>query len=555
MSDKFFQNELATMLEYSDLLKRERCEEAQKEIQELFTQEANIVGRINSIKQIDEQYQDTKPTRSNDLIQIDDLDQETFDRPRKLKKVSFFSYLFSIRSKLLRLCKHNTILEAKMMGFRFNLSNQTLALLEEIKGNMMERITPIISNIILNGWKILPPKTYNIFFYLNIFLERFTLNFILDKKSINKNFRFIESFSKYYFSLLSQNKYLQEIREGIYRFYANKENDDMESLLLFFEAVTDRRKTFSLLNYILMIYSAFYRQPIDLEKVFELKDLPPIADTAYLTDQKVRYMLQDYLVQLQNKQKQNERKLLFLSHVHDEKPSSLEEFIKRNHDPKFSFDYFSTDLLKSSVTFANAFLRYSEAILVGEVTVLKEEREVRTIIFKTVWDVFIDRLKSSISEIEYQKDSHKYLFVTMSSFEKFLDQGKHLESEKDEKLCQLVLQLRDLFFSYFSTIAKIIYNDYALTHHEKKEEIFDKLKVRNNPIVDRESERLIPFATNTVKEYKGQSVLSVLKDTSAAAGTFLYILHEPQIYDRLAEKSSIIQSSNTTLESILRLKF
>lgn len=548
--EDYFRNELATLLEYSKILKIKRPPKAEVEVQHVLSTEQNIIARINQIKEIDSRYQ-AEPVPEELPLPEDML--SVINPEPTLKKPSWFTYLVSFRKFLLRLCHENSVLIPKFLGFKFYVSDEALALLDEIRANTCQTILPILTQILEKGWKVLSPGVYNVFYTLYQFLNNFYQRYGANRKNLNKNFDFVESFSPNLLTLLSNKRYLQDIREGIYIFFSNKESDEMASFLLFIEGIMDRQKKFSLLNFVLMIYSAYYRQPITLDALLDAKPIDEIIESSYKTIPKAKNHLQKYLKTLRAKQKINDKKLFFLKHIYDEDPRFLEDFIQKNQNERFKLDFFTTDLLKSTEEFIRAFMNYGEPILTGEMEFEKSGKTEKGIVFKIVWQGFFTRLNSLLQEIAYQRETHKYLFISYSSYEQFHEQNKHLESEKDENFCILIDKSTHIFYDFFESMTEVLYHDFYLTYYEKKEDIFDKLKRRNFPISETESERFVPFSDYHIADYNNETVVDILTKLNAAAGTFLEILSFEKILDKMREKTSLMEVSKNNLEQLVRL--
>ncbi len=552
MSDQFLQSELATLLEYSNLLKKNRPASAEESMKHIIAEEKNLIARINRIKELDS-ILETEPEGGVSSV-TEQIQKQTKEEEKQfvIKKVSFFTYFFSIRKVLVSLCKDSSILISKLFGFRFQISDETFSLLEEIRSNILNHILAILQKILENGWKLLEPYHYNHFYILHHFLNNFIKNFILDQKNISRNITFIDSFAKEFLTLLENKKRLQAMREGVYIYYGNKENEEMVQFLLFLEGIFDKRKKFSLLNYVLVTYSVHYRHPISLEEMLEAKGVADIPETKYLAIQKVKYLMMDYLEKLKAKQSMNEKKLFYLKHIEEDKPDLIEDFIKENASERFKLEFFAADLLKSAEDFVSAFLKYSKLILIGEVVVEKDNQKIKATIFKDVWDAQISRLNSLLKEISYQKETYKYLFITLETYEKFIEQNKHLESEKDEKFCVLVDKVVLEMYQFFETIVQILYNDYHLTYNESKDVVLEKLKTRDKAIVETESIRFLPYATYKTQKYD-ETVFNILTRLAVISGTFLNIIGYVKTLERLKEKNSLIESSKRNLEQIMKI--
>ncbi len=411
----------------------------------------------------------------------------------------------------------------------------------------------MINNLLDKGWHLLKPSVYNLFYHLNNFLNSFCRNFVTDRKNIQKHFDFIESFSKSFFVLMTDKKYLRDMREGIYLFYGHKESEQMMSFLLFVEGLLDKKKKFSFINYILMIYSSTYRSPINVSNILETKEIDKVQATNYLIVSRVKSKVQSYLKKISKKQEVNEKKLFYLKHIQDDNTSMLEKFIKSHAEQKFSIEYFTTDLLRSAKEFLHAFLVYSRDILLHEITVSKNQNIEKVNIFKNVWITVVNDLEEIVKEINYYRQSYKYLFISLATYEEYLANNRHVKSEKDEKLCEIIYRSEKKILDVFEVITTILYNDFKLTYNERKEEIFEQLKNRNKAINETESVRLIPFSDYSVQEYNGETVLNILSIIAASSGTFLYILGDKKIIDKLHEKNSLIQNSKSNIENLMRI--
>lgn len=551
MGEEFFRGELATLLEYGAILKKKRIPEAEEAVKQILQDEQNMIARINRIKEIDRKYENMN---EGELRQLSEIKiKEVEENPPVFKRVSFFNYFFAFRKMLIRYCNDLSVMTPGFLGMKFTVSNEAISLLDEIRNNTYKNILPVLQKVLENGWKVLPPSLYNVFFYLNNFLSIFLKRFIMEKKDIQKNFDFVESFGKDFFTLLSKKRYMQEIREGIYLFYGNKENEEMANFILFFEALFNKNKKFSFLNYIIMVYSVYYRQPLSLEKIMENRELPLIEQNKYLSSDRVKFIFKEYMDKIKKKQEIVEKKLFYLQFVMDEQPNLLEDFIKANASPKFKMEFFMADLMRSTADFLKGFINYIKPIFLGEITLVKEGSFEKTSIFRMLWESLVTRLEESNQEISYSNETNKYLFITLSKYEKYLESGRKLSSEKDEKLCDMLNTLSDTLYSLYEVLVKVLYSDYKLKNLESKELIFDKIKSRNRPISETEDDRFIPYSDYNATDYGNITVCDVLSEIATVAATYLYLLEYDKIKEILKEKNPLIEESKRNIENILRI--
>ena len=551
MSDAFFRGELATLLEYDEILKKKRSPLLSEEVQKILLEEKNIIARINKIRELDEK----NPDDGNEIILTsqDKLIEKVESERTTFKKVSFFHYLFSIRKVLIRMSEDNSILVPKFFGLKFNISDEAITLMEEIRNNALQQHLPTLFKILEKGWQVLDPSLYNLFYYLYQFIGDFARNFFIDKKNIERYYDFLENQCKPLFLLLAQHRYIREIREGIYIFFGNKESDEMLGLLLFIENLLDRKKKFSFINFVVMVYSVHYRTPLSLERLIEIKEVEPVPGTRYLIASKVKPLLGEYLGKIKARQNINEKKLFLLKHIQDENTIIIEKFIQEQINPRFKLELFAADLLNSTKDFVQAFAKYAEPLLISELNFYKPKDMQRGFLFRNVWEEYLNRVKELQNEINYQRDAYKYLFITLDTYEDYMLHHKHVKSEKDEKLCKLVSASSKILLEFFEIMVQLLYNDYKLTYNASREEIFDKLKTRNRPITESSMERFFPFSSYKIKGYGEETVFVVMSQLTALAGTFLYLIQEQKILGKMDEKNILMEESKRNIETIMRL--
>ena len=553
MDEKFYRNELSTLFEYSHLFKKERSKAAEQEVKKILEHEKNIIARINKIKEIDNLYEKILQEKPKEGFEQEEREELKKIKP-KLKKTSFFQYFFHFRKKIIHMANETSIVVPKFWGLSYQISEESVSLLKEVKSNAIIQILPILYKVLEKGWKILSPEVYNLFFYLHEFLRNFVKNFIVDKKNLHKNILFIESFEQEYLTIMSNREYIRSIREGIYLFYGNQENEEMLSFLLFIQAVFDKNKKFSFINFILMLYTVSYHQVIDVNKIIDIKDIKEVDITRYLFIPKIKPEVEQYVEKIKEKQKVSEKKLFYLKHILDENNNIIAEFINEKLNPRFKIEFFSADLISACHEFLTAFLNYSKPLLISEVTVFKDGDVKRAQIFSIVWEPLVSKMEELKQEIHYQREAYKYLFITLSTYHQYILQNRHVSSEKDEKFCLLVSRLEELLFEFFETMVNFIYIDYNLTYNCSKEEIFDKLKTRNNPINNKQFEKFIPYSDYKIQAEEEEKVLEKMTKIVTLAGTFLSILGNEKISEKLKEKNMLVEESKRNIERLMRIQ-
>jgi hypothetical protein len=211
---------LGILLQYNSLLKKDRPPEAEVEIKKSLQKEKNIIRLINQIKEIDEKYEaqekkgvETAPAGYGATHL---REERVFKTRPAIRKTPFLNFLFSGRKEMVRLCQKNFIFVPKLMGFKFYLSNEASVLLQEIRKRALKTALPLTGNVLEDAWKVLEPAHYNYFYFLNNFLNNYTVRFSPEKNDIRQNYDFVQGFVRDYLVLLNHKNLLEEIKgEGV----------------------------------------------------------------------------------------------------------------------------------------------------------------------------------------------------------------------------------------------------------------------------------------------------------------------------------------------------
>jgi len=544
-SDEFFRRELYTLLIYSSLLKKKRNKKADEEVKKVLEEEKTIVARINRIKEIDEKYEkEFEEELETEKIQkvIEKEEEKT-----KITKTPLLNYIFGIRKPLFDMVHNSGILKPKFFGLSFKVTSETLALLEEIRVNAHNTIFKILWEILEKGWVVLHPLQYNLFYYFYDFLVNYVKNFNIDD-NINSNFNFIQTFLSSFLVFFSKKYYLQEMREGAYIYYGNKENDDLLKLLLFIEGITDTKKTFSFTNYISMIYSAYYRKIISFKKVTELKETPDLSSTKYMILPKLKDFIQDYINKTKAKLKVHEKRLFKINYVLDD--NIIEKMVKKYSNPRFDPNSYKIDILSYTKDIINTLLNYAKPLLTQSLTLKKDSETVNSLIFKFIFDNIINNTENIGREINYIKENYKFLLVPIAKFEEYTKQGKKLESEKDEKICFLIDSATKNIFELFETLVTILYNHHK-TFYESSD-IVEKIKTKTTPLVDITKEGFLPYYDYKPVEYNNETVWEIASNITLFCGNYLFKMNHPKILEEVNLKETTMETIKSNVEVIAR---
>ncbi|PKL11040.1 MAG: hypothetical protein CVV50_06255, partial [Spirochaetae bacterium HGW-Spirochaetae-6] len=326
------------------------------------------------------------------------------------------------------------------------------------------------------------PHRYNGFYYLHQALRSFCSKFIVDRRSIKRNLELVSGFDEDLLMLLQHSKYLRYIKEGIYLYFANNESQEMVNLVSFIENLLDKKRHFSLINYLLMTYSIFYRTNFSLKKLINLKDLDEMEEARFLTTQKVRYIMQKSLQQIKSSLESNERRLFPLQYIQQDHPSYIGDFFRERFQKEFNENFLEKDLLGAVSLFIDCFVKYGQKILTQEMELTKEEIIIKTPIFIKVWTDFIKSLKKIRADIKYFQEKFGHFFLKFEVYWEIKSSIPQINPTKEEEMSRLVDSAIEEVYGFFSSFSVLLYNDYILTNQINQEDIFVKLETRKTPI-------------------------------------------------------------------------
>lgn len=526
-----------------------RSPEAARLVKEVIENEENIATVIARIHQIDKDFQKNPPVSKKRESTLESVEK----KPVSIKKTPFIKYFFSERREIIQRSYEIAFYEPRYFGLTFHLSEEGVGYLQEILEKALNFVLPLLKKILEESWQVLEPHRYNGFYYLHQALRNFCSKFIIDRRSIKRNLELATGFDEDLLMLLQHAKYLRYIKEGIYLYFANNESQEMVNLMVFIENLLDKKRHFSLTNYLLMTYSIFYRTNFSLKKIISLKDLEEMEEARFLTTQKVRYIMQKSLQQIKSSLESNERRLFPLQYIQQDHPSYIGDFYRERFQKEFNENFLEKDLLGAVSVFIDCFVKYGQKILTQEVDLKKEELLIKTPIFIRIWDDFIKSLKRIRADIKHFQEKFGHFFLKFEVYWEMKSGSPQINPTKEEDMSRLVDQAVDEFFSFFSSFSALLYNDYILTNQINQEDVFVKLETRKTPINTLAGQTFIPFADFFPDSYAGESVLEILSNLSSLAGTFLYVMGHKDIREQLEKKPRLMDENRRYIARLVKL--
>ena len=550
--EKKYYNSLTTLLEYNQLVKKERNIEAGLEVVKILLTEKAIEDILTAIKEIDARYEQKKEETG---IREKSAKQEKQEKRKKsrarLQKLPFLAFIFQTRSAIARYCRDIGLAKPRFFGLFYHLTNDATRLLRDIIDNVLTQVLPVTENIIENGWKILEPKKYNVFYFLNSFLNTFSHRIVFEKKDISMNLKFVRSFADDYFTLLNNPESINLLKEGILFIYGTG-NENAGNAIKVMDTLFERKKRLSLYNYIFSLYAIHYRRIITLENVIASRNIGDIPDLRYLTTPRVKYLIQTYCDKIKSEQSINESKLFFMKYIHDGETEIVTDFILLYHNPRFKSDFFKENIIESCDGFLNALIKYSLPFLFEPLNLFTDKNSITTVIFENIWDTFLKKLNKYLTELQHLKNELK-AHITFEVYKKFFHEKKPLESEKIEKTCLFIREIHDELCDFYKIFNRLQYNDYRLTYTEDKDLLLHILETKEQTYRDIQRERFIPWSNYKAAEYDGVTVSVIMEKITALTGTFLNIFEYEEITRPLKDRDRLMSENKKNMETLIRL--
>ncbi len=545
MFNNFDDSAIDCLLKFNSLLRKKRSKKADDEIQLLLKVEDNIAMIVQKIEEID---------KRNFNNVVDDQQEIPKKSNRKvINKKSLLYFLFYSRRNIMNFAKDTGVLVPSFFGLKYRLSEESVVFLESLFNESNGKYLLLLNKILNNGWEILDPLPYNTVYSYAVFNNIFVKKFNIDRDNISTNYDFIEAFNEEYLKYYLDTKYIPILEGAVVSYFGYNSSEDINLLLNFIRNSFSHKSKISLKNFILCTYSVYYREKLSLDDIIDSKNINPIEEEKFITNNKIRSQIQDYVNQIKSKMETMENKIFMVKYIKTENNNEIDSFIKNKYSPSFHFDYFKNDLIESCYAFLYSFINYSRTLLKNENYLIKDNEKKTVFIFTGVWDSFIENCDKFITDLSYMKHdtTHK---VTLILLEKFLKNNKQLESQKEEKSCTLIHEVVMSLFVFFSGIIKLLYNDYRLTNYEDRENIISNIEMKTRPVTSLDGvPRFIPYSDYISDKY-GETVLSILNKSAGLCGTFLYHINHPDVIAAVKNKDNIIEDYQKSINRLMKFK-
>jgi len=536
------QNSLSVILEYTELLKKERCRKAQMEVKKIINEFEDFVDIVNKIHEIDDIYENQK----EEFIEKQNI-KFTYKSP---ERSSLLIYFFSIRSDMLNYFRKHSIIIVKLFGFQFQLTYDAASYFKLSYNTVEKVILPYFSRVLETGWKVMEPGKYNLFFYFHQLAKKYSQYIPIDEREIYPLAVFVETILPEFATFYNNKNYLDELKEGIIMLEGGHHNEVVNNIFQFIDRIFNP-KTISLVNIIFMVLSAHYRRLISGDNFREIHKGDVIPDDRFLMSKRFEEFVAEYTENIEKEQKELEEKIFLLNNIAEGTPETLNSFI-RSHYNGLVGDY-KHDFSSWIKTFIKAFTSYSKPIFLNSVTIIQEDRKISFAPFIGIWSIHYTDFEKNINMIDELLE-HSKTPVSYNKYMGFYKENKTLSSEKEEKVCFHINNIQNSFYELFVKLNKLLYNNYVLTHSSNKEEVINKLDEKKKPISAINNEkRFIPYDNCIVDEYE-KPLLEVLMNIARIMGTFLNSLEYEAIVKLVQDKLKVVDKNNKDVKQMFLLK-
>lgn len=583
-------NEVEHYFYFSKLLQKDRSDEAKKKVQEVIKRIPNVLARINEIEEIDnEDYEKNpeyyesetpqeklKPTITFEKYQKENI--EEIEEIKMIKPSGFFQFLFKERSALKDFSEQSQMLTPRFFALFFRLSPHFFRSFENLNKEIDVNIMEALKHLLEYGWETLSKEQYNVCYVFYNFLRRF-ISFSANVKhpiSVPDLVENLNNVIPLYLQLLNDEKYKTKLVESIQLILASssvyKTNVPViiDLILRVFNLKTSGKTNF--FQIFISIYNLFFRKILfltDLLNHFKIKEIPT---DVYVCDNKIAFKIDERIEKIENDLEESEEELFLIKNIN----SKLDffnfqdnDFLKISScliknaksadrhkiDEKKVIEYFANNLLYGVMIYAKGFVNVYSDILIEQITIKKEEVEEEVKIFdKSVFQESVSKLNSLIVEIGDFKKLNPHISITSQIYENFL-KTYHLEIEKDEKACTLILDVLREFFYIYLTLTKFLYFHYRAIKNSANDPF--KLQKKINKVIKKDDyteDRVIPYYYYKVKDenFADDTVVNVLNDISYFTGNFDYIFELHDIINLTKKKDILLNKSEQLIKEKTR---
>jgi len=278
-------NDIELYFYYSELIRKNRSEEARKRVEAVIKQVPTFIARIREIETIDREDEEKHPEieRVKTLkerkvvtaIEEAEIEKRKLEKPKKLRVSGFINFLFSERHKLIQYTGRNNYVMGKFFGFIFKLSPEFFSDLKDLCNEVIGRTLPACEFLVDISWRFVDKLQYNLIQVFYNFIKGFEgLSRIKNGTGIHEIMNIINNVSPYYLELLYNDKNTNILIEGMQvtlmrsKEFSGSLPQIVDFLYRSFSKRDLNKKNFSQL--LLAVYSVYYKKAIKLENFLNI---------------------------------------------------------------------------------------------------------------------------------------------------------------------------------------------------------------------------------------------------------------------------------------------
>ncbi len=574
---------------YSELLQKNRTDEAGAKVAEVIKRIPNILARIHEIEKIDDEdkqkhqdfYEniDRQNKRAKTVLSIEEFEQEKIlkqetvkKKVKKLKPSGFLNFIFHERKNLKKFAVQSGMLHSSLFGFKFRLSNHFFISLEDLNKQIDFSVVESLKFLLEISWGSLSKLQYNAVYTFYNFINQFIffVSHIKHGSPIQELFLNVETLVPKFLEVVQDERYKNIIIEGVQLALSthSKHKQAIASIMDIVLRVFNMKLSGKVNFYqiIISIYYVAYKKKIVLKDLVENYRVDPIPEEIYLCDKKIAQKIESRIDKINSEIESAEKQLYIVKSViptlHIGELSKSQDFTevaikvakasgrldRHKTDESAIIKYFEDDMLFSIQLLITGFLNLYTEILNGKIKVKVENSAKEVRIFENnVFKDLIDELKTQYKEIADFRSLNTHISITFQIYERYI-KNRHLDIEKDEKACSLIFTTARIFYKIVYEINKHMYSHYYLMKNGIPDPI-EMQEIMKHPLkITEEEMRVITYYCYQILKYNrqtGQSVIDVLNEIVMFSINVSYVLEVEEILEAERAKDFLLAKTDS----------
>lgn len=581
-------NEVEHYFYYSQLIQRRRTEEARKKVEDIIKRIPNILARIKEIESIDKDdqlknphfYQEKeKPERIKPAITYEDYKMsEPEPDKKKIKKIrvsGFFTFLLHDRKFLKNFASKTSMLSSRAFGLFYHFSTHFFRSLEDLNREINFNVVEAMGLILETGWTNLKKRQYNVSYYFFHFLKEFIVfaSSVKFNSSASDVMKLMNNIIPIYLKIIKTETNRDVLVEAIQIVLSGNSRHKavIPSLVELIFRLFSFKETGKVNFYQIFIaaYNLFFRKALKMDDIVGTYAINEITDKVFICDAKIARKIDERIERIGEELEEIEKELFVIKPIETDLnffTFSHEDFVqvalkiirsaklgeKYKTEETGIIEYFNNDLLFGMQVFLKGFIRLYNNVLTADITINKNNAQRTVNLFDTtLFKEKMDKLKNQLKEIEDFRGLNSHINISSNIYASFL-KTHHLEIEKDEKACNLIINAAKLFYNIYETLSQLLFNHHQVMTGNFNDPIQIQGYIEKTISEEQSSPRVIPyyFYKIVLEGYSANtsSVIDVLNDVAFFCANTAYLFDVEDILNFIRKKEILLSKSEALLK-------